>query len=248
MIMLSNFYEELIKPIPDNLHVIDLIQGEGWTLVESELGVGLAMTYKGGMNTSVHKTWIGLPLKTLALKINSWNFPEASLGLAAVNSFWNTKTTLESKFLDQSLEPKSHLIKHLNSLKRTGKKIISVGHFPFLDKLDQKVTILEMSPRGADEYPASAAEYFLPEYDVILITGSTIINKTFEPMSRLIGDSESWLIGPSTPLAPQLKNYSLNFLGGILVQNLNLVKQLVRSGAKRELMTCSGIQKVDATL
>ena len=248
MIMLSNFYEELIKPIPDHLHVIDLIQGEGWTLVESEFGVGLAMTYRGGINNYVHKNWIGMPLNSLALKVNSWNFPEASLGLAAVNSFWNTRMTLESKFLDQSLEPKSHLIKYLNSVQRTGKKIISVGHFPFLDKLNQKVTILEMNPSGADEYPASAAEYFLPEYDVILITGSTIINKTFEPMSRLIGDSESWLIGPSTPLAPQLKNYNIRCVGGLLVQNPNLVKQLVRSGAKRELMTCSGIRKIDVKL
>ena len=98
MIILSEFYKQLIEPIPNDLSIIDVIQGEGWTLVESEFGAGLAMTYKGGLHTSLYKNWIGLPVKHLALQLNSWNFPEASLGLAAINSFWNTKITLESKF------------------------------------------------------------------------------------------------------------------------------------------------------
>ena len=248
MIILSEFYKQLIEPIPHDLSIIDVIQGEGWTLVESELGAGLAMTYKGGLNTSLYKNWIGHPVKNLALQVNSWNFLEASLGLAAINSFWNTKITLENKFGDYSLETKLHLLEYLDAAQQANKKIVSVGHFPFLDKLNQKVTILEMNPIRANEYPSTAAEYLIPGCNIILITGSTVINKTFESISRLIGGSTSWLIGPSTPLTPQFKNYRIDFLGSLLVQDSKLVKQLIRSGAKRELMTCAGIRKTDVTL
>ena len=146
------------------------------------------------------------------------------------------------------MEPKSDLIQYLNHAQQINKKIISVGHFPFLDKLSQKVTILEMNPSQLNEYPASAAEYLISQYNIVLLTGSTIINKTFEPLLRLIQQAEVWLLGPSTAFVPQLKNYNISYLGGLMVTNQSLIKNIVRSGARRELIRSDGVTKIQVNL
>ena len=66
---------------------MDLIQADGWTLVESELGVGIALSYRGGGCVESLKEMDRLSLHDLASQVNSWNFPQASLGLAAINAY-----------------------------------------------------------------------------------------------------------------------------------------------------------------
>ena len=82
-----------------------------------------------------------------------------------------------------------------------------------------RVTIFEMNPRTLNEYPSSAAEYLLPQCNIVLLTGSTLINKTFEPLTRLAEKAVVWLLGPSTTFAPQLSNYNISYLGGLMVTN-----------------------------
>ena len=53
---LSKLYSNLTEHIPQNLRVIDLIQADGWTLIESELGVGIALSYRGGCVESLKET------------------------------------------------------------------------------------------------------------------------------------------------------------------------------------------------
>lgn len=242
---LSNFYSQLIEPIPTDLTAMQVIQGEGWSLVQSELGVGLATTYLGGQNAQQRPNLKGINLKTLASWINSWNFPEASLGMAAINSFWNTKEQLSQNFGISKLSPELHLLDHLKQAQLSGKKIASIGHFPFLDQLQQEqLYILEMNPSQFNELPWTASEYVLDKAQIILITGSTLINKSYEALKRLIRHSETWLLGPSTPFTPNFKNEGFNYLGGLLVQDADEVKKLVRAGKRRELMNCSGVCKI----
>lgn len=245
---LSKLYSNLTENIPQNLRVIDLIQADGWTLVESELGVGIALSYRGGCVESLKRDWIGSSLHDLASQVNSWNFPQASLGLAAINAYWNTESVLQEKFGLDTLKSPSDLISKLNAEQINGSSVASIGHFPFLDKLHEQVTIFEMNPKELNELPASAAGYLLPKYDIVLITASAIINKTFEPLSKLSKNSEIWLLGPSTTFNAQFRAYGTNYLGGIMVKDKSTVKNLVRSGLTRELIKSEAVQKIQLKL
>ena len=99
-----------------------------------------------------------------------------------------------------------------------------------------------MNPTELNELPASAAEYLLPKYDIVLITASAIINKTFERLSKLSKKSEIWLLGPSTTFNTQFRAYGTNYLG-IMVKDKSTVKNLVRSGLTRELIKSEAVQK-----
>lgn len=248
MIPLSELYSTLTNKIPKDLGVIDVIQAEGWTLVESELGVGIAMSHRGGRTESIYKNWIGSRLCDLATQVNSWNFRHASMGLAAVNAYWNTESVLKVECENEPLKSKLELQSILREEQSKGAIIGSVGHFPFLDELPEKVIIFEINPKLPNEYPASAAEYLLPKCDIVLLTGSTLINKTFEPLSRLIEKAEVWLLGPSTPFAPQLKNYNISYLGGLMVTDQSLVKNLIRCGSRKELVRSTGVKKIQFCL
>ncbi len=248
MMALSELYSTFTEKIPKNISVLDVIQADGWTLVESELGVGVAMSHQGGYKESIYHNWIGSPLCDLAAQVNSWNFPRASMGLAAINAYWNTESVLQEQFKIDSLSPRLELISILQKEQAKGNSIGSVGHFPFLDRLPEKVTIFEMNPRTLNEYPPSAAEYLLPQCNIVLLTASTLINKTFEPLIRLAEKAVVWLLGPSTTFAPQLINYNISYLGGLMVTNKSLVKSLVRSGARRELVKSDGVTKIQVNL
>ena len=75
------------------------------------------------------KRLIGSSLHDLASQVNSWNFPQASLGLAAINAYWNTESVLQEKFGLDTLKSPSDLISKLNAEQIKGSSVASVGHF-----------------------------------------------------------------------------------------------------------------------
>jgi uncharacterized protein (DUF4213/DUF364 family) len=84
-------YEELISGIPEGLHIKRSVAGSFWTVVESELGVGVAGTAKTMTRPPLQRAPLaGMSLKEAAELAKSWNFVEASLGVAVINSYYNT--------------------------------------------------------------------------------------------------------------------------------------------------------------
>jgi uncharacterized protein (DUF4213/DUF364 family) len=96
---------------------------------------------------------------------------------------------------------------------RHGDKVVVVGAFvPFLKELKrhgQAFLVLEQDPATlkADELPffrpAEQAPEILPHADVVLITGSTLVNNTLE---RLLGltrrDARVTVVGPTVGMLP----------------------------------------------
>jgi uncharacterized protein (DUF4213/DUF364 family) len=101
-----------------------------------------------------------------------------------------------------------------------GKNIAVVGHFPFVDRLKalaNKFWVLELAPRDGD-FPAQAAPEIIPQADVVAITATTLINKTFQGLIDLCrSDARVVLIGPSTPLSPVLYEHGIDVLSGTIV-------------------------------
>ena len=244
---LSNFYHDLIIGIPNEIEVIETIQGKGWTLVQSDVGTGLATTYSPQTSNKPLDISKGLKLRDLVSWVNSWDFSKASLGLAAINSYWNSDIQLRKNFHNKNLNPKNHLVKYLEEAQHAGKIVGSIGNFPFLNCLSQdNLFIFELNPRTHKEYPATTANYLLPNCDIVLITASTIINKSFEPLMRLCLKAEVWLLGPSTPFNPKLFSQGVNSLGGLYVEDSDEVKKVIRSGLSRELMRSRGVSKIES--
>lgn len=85
-------YDQLISQIPQDLTVDEVIAGTSWTLVRSGTNVGVAMTVKTATTPPISKSsFIHEPLRNVAASVKSWNFIEASIGLAAINAYYNSK-------------------------------------------------------------------------------------------------------------------------------------------------------------
>jgi uncharacterized protein (DUF4213/DUF364 family) len=72
----------------------------------------------------------------------------------------------------------------------------------------------------------------LSEADVVAITGSSLINHTFDRiMFSCRAGSFKIMLGPSTPLSPILFDYGLDVIGGALVDDADTVLAMVEEGA-----------------
>jgi len=70
-------------------------------------------------------------------------------------------------------------------LKRgTGRKVAIVGHFPFTERVRQAAEpcwVVELHPRSGD-LPAERAPEVLPQADVVALTGTSLVNHTFDDL------------------------------------------------------------------
>jgi len=115
--------------------------------------------------------------------------------------------------------------------KGDGKKIAMIGHFPRIDELRQKADelwVMEKNPLEGD-LPDTASEYLVPKADILVITSSTIINKSVERLLEL-SNGYTILLGPSTPMSPVLFDYGVDLLAGVKVKDEKLMMEMIAQG------------------
>ncbi len=211
-------YDRLLAEIPGDVRVEACLLGLHWILVRS-LGVGIAMTPPGVHRFKLAGTVDGMPVAELAQLAKSWDPLEAAVGLAAINSVVNALPTLQTKWRAEAFAQKdgaSAFDKLLPEL--AGKKVTVIGHFPGLEALAKaaEMTILERAPQPGD-LPDPACEYVLPSQDYVLITGTTLINKTLPRLLELSRNARVVLVGPSTPMSPVLLEAGIYLVAGSIV-------------------------------
>ena len=118
--------------------------------------------------------------------------------------------------------------------KGTGKKVAIVGHFPFVKKVRdaaQKLWVLEKNPQEGD-FLETQVDIFIPQADVVAITGTSLTNHTFEDLVNLC-NSQAYivLLGPSTPLSPVFFDYGVAAVSGIRVVDHERALNGVSQGA-----------------
>ncbi|MDR3203440.1 MAG: DUF364 domain-containing protein [Deltaproteobacteria bacterium] len=215
------FYQSLLKTISPKARVIDCCKGQFWMLMKSdqEGGAGLAHFFsnqepKGALTIKDIK---GQKLKDLAQLVKSWDFHEASIGLAAINCSMSADYAA-GKFAGNLTSGNAF---ELFLKKVKNRKVAVIGHFPHLDKMTQtakELYILERSPQNGD-LPDTAAEYILPSRQMVFMTGSSIINKSAPRLIELSQGAEIYLVGPSVPLCPGLFKYGLTVLAGSIISD-----------------------------
>jgi len=153
---------------------------------------------------------------------------EAAIGLAAVNASLD-----HEKIKDRLVSTNA-----VNVLleKGQGKNVSIIGHFPFIAGLVKKKScrnlwVFELHPKG-DDLSSDRLPEFLPQSDVVLISGTTLINHTFDDITAMCKNSYNILLGPSTPLTPLLFDYGINAVCGVIVTEKEKAKLTFAQGAR----------------
>lgn len=231
-------YDELINGIPEDLIVDEYIPGNHFCFLKSgELG-GVAHNTHGESRPAVFPDGpAGQPLKEVARLAKSWNMREATMGMAAINAFYNTKEKMEQYgiFVDNAKDMPIKERKEHNPLDHPeqlqGKKVALIGHFRNVERKLEGLSdlyILERRP-GDGDYPDSACEYILPEMDLIYATGMTLINKTAKRLFELKpAHARFTLMGPTSTLSPTLFQYGVDTIASFVVTDPEFVRDVIR--------------------
>ncbi|MGI5940595.1 MAG: Rossmann-like domain-containing protein [Thermoleophilia bacterium] len=227
-------YDRLIDGIASDAVADACLVGSTWTLVQAE-GIGMAMTYPkvdhdGGLEYPVS----GGSLRELATHIKSWDLKKASMGMAAVNAFYNVPDKVEAwvgRPLHE-LRTRGAFTDMVDDM--VGKKVAVIGHFPGLEAMAARCefTILERNPLDGD-LPDFAAEYVLPEQDHVFITGTALTNKTMPRLLELSAQATVALVGPTVPLVPWLFDHGVDILAGTVVMDPSQVWKYCEEGGHK---------------
>lgn len=220
-------YDRLLSGMDGTETVTNTVSGQCWTAVETKASFGMAMTTKGDtVPPMISGEYTGLPLKTLAQASKSWNLQEAGFGMAAVNAYYNTPERLE---MLKAYEPFENYC--TAGLDLRGQRIGVVGHLNMPESIRQQCAelwILEQNPRPGD-YPDSACDDLLPRCDTVIITASTLVNKTLPHLLSLCRNAYTILTGPSCPLCPELLDLGIQRLSGLVITNRDGMRQKIQS-------------------
>lgn len=242
--MASALLDDLLAILPGGT-VLDVSVGCLWTAVTVEVAgrrrCGLAATLGGevvhghpAVRQAGHLTEQDARELARMVQLGPTSLTEASIGMAALNALLP---------IDESTGVDAHAADVI-AQHGAGKRVALVGHFPFVDTLRQQVDtlwVLELAPHG-DDLPADAAPDIVPQADVLAITGTTLVNGTFDGLMALRQPEALVLVlGPSTPLSPVLFEYGVHLVSGALVQHIDTVLTAVRQGANFHQIRQAGV-------
>ena len=231
-------YDQLIAGIPADLYVDEYIPGDYFCFLRAGEYYGVTHSTKDESRPPISDVPpVGRALRDVAAGIKSWNFREASLGLAAINAWYNSRPQTEALGLDVFHETDTSLSarKDKNPLRpdneeMRGKNVAVIGHFRYIEKTLSGLCnphILERKPSEGD-YPDSACEYLLPEMDLVYATGMTLINKTLPRLLELTPDRALFtLTGPSSPITPILFEHGVGSIAGFVVTDPEYVRGVI---------------------
>ena len=241
-------YDWLIEGVPEGIGVLDCCLGLHWSYVEAECGMGIGHTLRDGTRASSGADPRELDLKTLCSYAKSWNFTEATLGVAALNAWYAQPERI--KALGGSWDEETAKGKGSNpfwSLQErcSGKKVAIIGHLPNVNAMAQvaDVTVLERNCSSGIDTPDSACEYILPEQDFVIMTGTTLTNKTMPRLLELSREATVVVTGPSAVPAAAMEAAGVDIVAGSMVADPELATWAIRSYTKS--VWRGGIRKFD---
>lgn len=205
--------DHLIKyglTLAGDLTLTDLRVGVHYTGALLENGAcGLAFTFSSELRCHQDvkngiSSWIGRPVRELLPKAASSDLLESVGGVAVLNALVNQLPLLRK--LPGFSEGKSLDPLGLDSSDSVG----MVGCFaPLVQQIRSRVKELRIIERqaiaGEETYPDWTAAQILPQCDVVIITGTTVINKTIDQLLEYSKNARTVaILGPSTPMVPEV--------------------------------------------
>ncbi len=224
--------ETLLSSIKTDSPVNQVAVGAFWSAVVLDSGTGrcgIASTLRGEHHHEGHPVpQAGRLLEASGLELASWlrssSILKASIGMAAFNALLEVdeSTCAELNAAEVIVE------------RGRGRKVAIVGHFPFIERVRRAAEacwVLELHPRPGD-LPAERADEILPQADVVALTGTSLINHTFDELIGLCSpEAFVVLLGGSAPLSPLLFDYGVNAVSGTVVVDAPSALRAVSQGA-----------------
>ena len=154
---------------------------------------------------------------------------EAAIGMAALNSALDV-SPIENRL--QQVNAFDILLQRGNN-----KNISIIGHFPFVDILKRKkiarnLWVFELKPKTDDDLLPEQIPEYVPESDIVLMSGTTLIHHTFDTISSCFNASYNIIAGPSTPLSPILFDFGIHMISGTVVTDKDKARKNFSRGAK----------------
>lgn len=170
---------------------------------------------------------------------------EAAVGIATANA-------LSHMLLE--LKPENFTISNIDVLDliNSGDKVGMVGYFaplvPKILEITNKLIILEKRDVEAEAaeikiLPSERAAEVLPDSDIIIISGSTLANQTFDELLSFSRKArEVILLGPSTPLYPEpfFERGITAVMGTRIFDPLTMLTIISEAGGTKKLHQCCG--------
>jgi len=155
------------------------------------------------------------------------NLLESSIGIATINALANqtVEEVIEGDVLDiVTFHPSD--------------TVGMIGFFgPLVGPLRASVKSLFIfeekdMPHTPDVYPSARTVEILPQCDVIIISATTLINKTMEPLLQLSKNArETIILGATTPLIPRtFISRGITMLSGVVVVDTAKVLRVISEG------------------
>jgi uncharacterized protein len=196
--------------------------GLHWMSVETR-HTGVAHVFRGRPEFELPDAGAldGKDVMELAAGLKSWEPLEAGLGLAALSSLIGgdgERCNVVDYIMDRV----------------PGKTVTCVGRFPFFGRMAESAArayLLEMNPQ-AGELPSFAAEEVIPESDLLILTGTSLINKTMERLLELGRHGTVIVLGPSTPMSDVLFDFGASVIAGIRVVDQGKLLRSISQGVK----------------
>ena len=240
-------YDKLIAGVPEELHVKRAVAGNFWTAVESELGVGVSGTAKSMTRPPLARfTLEGAPLRQVAALSKSWNFVEASIGVAALNAYYNSPEIARKNGVlfdegdDRLNDP---YIVYRNFVR--DKKVACIGsNSTVVESLLKDVAEVSLLGEEFGSFPVQAADYLLPEQDLVYLPCYSEITKELPRYLSLCQNTVAVVCGPSITMSPLLFDYGAFDLAGLVITDADMafesacgtaVKKMFAAGKKASL-------------
>jgi uncharacterized protein (DUF4213/DUF364 family) len=209
----------------------DVRVGLGYTAVRLNNGsCGLAYTFRdeAGEGCCVMReagSIAGRPARELAGWAKELNAMAVAVGLATLNALVEPPPAAAEADIASSLRL------------RPGDVVGMVGYFgplvEFVALRAAKLHIFERRPaEGARVLPDWAAPVLLPQCDVVLLSATTIANRTIDSLLECARHArEVVLLGPSTPIVPDLfASRGVTLLSGVHVVDADRLLRILSEG------------------
>jgi uncharacterized protein (DUF4213/DUF364 family) len=227
--MSMKILDDLLSTLDGDAAVRDVRQGPFQTAVLTR-SCGLASTpHDGGPHHDVAPVRDAGRLKKkgaleLARMAYSASPYEAAIGMATINSLLELD---EGRCLELSAGD-------LLADKGSDRKIALIGHFPFVPRLRRVARELWVIERRLSEgdLGEEEADTFVPQADVVGITGTAFTNHTIEHLLVLCRPHAYVVVlGGTAPLSPVLFDYGVDAIAGTKVAQPEVVLRCVSQGA-----------------
>ena len=190
-----SFYDELYIGIPSGIRVEGCVVGKLWTTVRANGNIGVARTLGDtrGDLSALGQSMIGQFLRDVANVMRWDSLLRASVGVAAMNAFYNTAERVNALAAPPAFQGELD-----------GKKVAVIGELPDLaaalkDRFALTALPLPESVELDEAYGAALTG------DFVYISGDALTNRTLPALLEKVGEgTRVSLTGVSVPAAPIL--------------------------------------------